>query len=177
MRFFGGCFLFVDVGEADENLATPLVLDPATFKIGSLKALRMVEPYLVSPGYYNSVDPMKSDYFKPDLWYIQGKPVHISRLLKFSENELSSLLKPAYNFFGLSLAQKVLDAVSHYTACREAAARLLQKYSLTIFKTNMSDILSGGFDNTLRQGYSILYRTVTMTAAQQSTRKRKILLL
>ena len=149
--FFGGCFLFVDVGEADENLATPLVLDPATFKIGSLKALRMVEPYLVSPGYYNSVDPMKSDYFKPDLWYVQGKPVHISRLLKFSENELSSLLKPAYNFFGLSLAQKVLDAVSHYTACREAAARLLQKYSLTIFKTNMNDVLTGGFDNTLRQ--------------------------
>ena len=111
----------------------------------------MVEPYLVSPGYYNSVDPMKSDYFKPDLWYIQGKPVHISRLLMFKENELSTLLKPAYNFFGLSLAQKVLDAVSHYTACREAAARLLQKYSLTIFKTNMSDILSGGFDNTLRQ--------------------------
>lgn len=149
--FFGGCFLFVDVGEADENLATPLVLDPATFKIGSLKALRMVEPYLVSPGYYNSVDPMKSDYFKPDLWYVQGKPVHISRLLMFKENELSTLLKPAYNFFGLSLAQKVLDAVSHFTACREAAARLLQKYSLTIFKTNMSDILSGGFDNTLRQ--------------------------
>ena len=44
--FFGGCFLFVDVGEADENLATPLVLDPATFRIGSLKALRMIEPYL-----------------------------------------------------------------------------------------------------------------------------------
>lgn len=149
--FFGGCFIFVDVDEDENNLANPLTIAPETFKTGSLKALRMVEPYLVSPGYYNSVDPMKSDYFKPDLWYIQGKPVHISRLLKFSENELSSLLKPAYNFFGLSLAQKVLDAVSHYTACREAAARLLQKYSLTIFKTNMSDILSGGFDNTLRQ--------------------------
>ena len=70
--------------------------------------------------------------------------------LYFAENELPVMLKPAYNFFGLSLSQKVLDAVSHFTANRECASRLLQKYSLTIFKTDMENILSGGFDAELQ---------------------------
>lgn len=49
----------------------------------------------------------------------------------------------------MSLAQKVLDAVAHYTENREAAGRLLQKYALTVLKTNMEGVLSGGFDTEL----------------------------
>lgn len=149
--YFGGCFLFVDTGEDEKELVNPLLLDNTTFKKGSLKAFRMIEPYLVSPGFYNSYKPFEADYFKPSVWYVQGTPVHISRLLYFAENELSTLIRPAYNFFGLPLAQKVLDAVSHYTSCRESAARLLEKYSLTIFKTNMADVLSGEADQELRR--------------------------
>ena len=92
---------------------------------------------------------MADDYFKPSMWYIQGIPVHASRVIYFAENKLTTLLKPAYNFFGLSLAQKVLDAVAHYTENREAAGRLLQKYALTVLKTNMEGVLSGGFDTEL----------------------------
>jgi phage-related protein (TIGR01555 family) len=71
-------------------------------------------------------------------------------LIYFAENKLTSLLKPAYNFFGLPLAQKVIDAVAHYTENREAAGRLLQKYAVTILKTNMEEVLSGGFDQSLK---------------------------
>jgi len=77
-------------------------------------------------------------------------PVHATRFLYFTENDLPSLLKPAYNFFGISLAQKVLDAVSHFTDCRESANRLLKKCSTTVFKTDMENVLSGGFDTYLQ---------------------------
>ena len=61
------------------------------------------------------------------------------------ENELPTILRPAYNFFGIPLAQIVLDAVAHFTECREAEARLLTKFSLTVFKTNLNEqIFSGG---------------------------------
>lgn len=148
--YMGGCLMFVDTGEDEARLADPLILDKATFKPGKLKGFRIIEPYLITPGVYNAVNPLKGDYYKPSVWYIQGIPVHSSRVIYFAENELSTLLRPAYNFFGLSLAQKVLDAVSHYTDSREAAGRLLNKYALTILKTSMQDVLSNGFDTNLR---------------------------
>jgi phage-related protein (TIGR01555 family) len=147
--YYGGMLLFIDTGEKDELLATPLTLSKETFSLESLKGFRVVEPFTVTPGYYNSVNPLKSDYYKPSVWYVQGIPVHESRFIYFSENKLPTLLRPAYNFFGLPLAQKVLDAVSHYTGCRESSARLLQKYSLTVFKTDMNDVLSGGWGQEL----------------------------
>lgn len=148
--YLGGCLMFIDTDEDIDVLATPLVLDKATFPKGTFKGFRIVEPYLVTPGGYNSVNPLKDDYFKPSLWYVQGIPIHTSRLIYFAENKLTTLLKPAYNFFGLPLAQKVLDAVAHYTENREAAGRLLQKYALTVLKTNMEEVLQNGFDTNLQ---------------------------
>lgn len=148
--YYGGVLVFIDTGEDANSLANPLTISKETFSEGSLKGLRLVEPFTVSPGFYNSTNPISANYFKPSLWYVQGIPVHASRFLYFAENELPTLIRPAYNFFGLSLAQKVLDAVSHYTGCRESSARLLKKYAVTIFKTNMQDVLSGGFDNELQ---------------------------
>ena len=148
--YLGGCLLFIDTGEPDRELVNPLLLDDKTYTQGTLKGFRMIEPFLVTPGGYNSSNPTKANYFKPDVWYVQGIPIHSSRLIYFAENELSTLLKPAYNFFGLSLAQTVLDAVAHFTQNRESACRLLNKYALTVLKTNMGDVLSGGFDTSLR---------------------------
>ena len=148
--YLGGCLLFIDTGDPDRELVNPLLLDDKTYTPGTLKGFRMIEPFLVTPGGYNSSNPTKANYFKPDVWYVQGIPIHSSRLIYFAENELSTLLKPAYNFFGLSLAQTVLDAVAHFTQNRESACRLLNKYALTVLKTNMGDVLSGGFDTSLR---------------------------
>lgn len=153
--YLGGCLLFIDTGADKNELVNPLILDSSTFVPGSLKGFRLIEPYLVTPGGYNSVDPMADDFFKPSVWYVQGIPVHTSRLIYFAENKLTSLLKPSYNFFGLPLAQKVLDAVAHYTQNRESAGRLLQKYSLTVLKTNLENVLAGGFDTNLK--YRIEY--------------------
>ena len=155
--YMGGCLLFIDTGE--EVLANPLILDSMTFAPGTFKGFRLIEPYLVTPGGYNSTNPMADDYFKPSLWYVQGIPVHASRLIYFAENKLTSLLKPAYNFFGLPLAQKVIDAVAHYTENREAAGRLLQKYALTVLKTNMEEVLQGGFDKALRERIQYFVQT------------------
>lgn len=148
--YMGGCLLFIDTGADRNELVNPLILDASTFVPGSLKGFRIIEPYLVTPGGYNSADPMADDFFKPSVWYVQGVPVHASRLIYFAENKLTSLLKPSYNFFGLPLAQKVLDAVAHYTQNRESAGRLLQKYSLTVLKTNLENVLAGGFDTDLK---------------------------
>lgn len=138
--FDGGCLVFIDTGEKDADLSRPLAL------IGGRKIKRfvLVEAINVYPGNYNASDPLDDSYFKPDSWLILGKRVHRSRFLYFAPNQLPVLLRPAYNFFGIPIAQQALDYVAHFTKTREAAQRLLTKFSLTVFKTDMTSILSGG---------------------------------
>jgi len=103
----------------------------------------------VCPGPYNASNPLGSDYFIPQVFYVQGVPVHRSRLIIFKENELPVMLRPAYNFVGISLAQRALDAVCHYTESREAMVRMLLKCSTMVFKSDMSDIFNGDVADTM----------------------------
>ena len=142
--YFGGCLVYIDTGASSDELMNPLYLDPTTFPKNSIKGFKIIEPYNVAPSYYNTTNPLAEDYFKPRSWWIQGREVHASRFLYFAHNLPPTLLLPAYNFFGIPLAQIVLDPVMHFTESRECTARLLKKFSLTVFKTNMSGLLQGG---------------------------------
>ena len=148
----GGCLVYVDVGELDdEEKKTPLYLDAATFKKGSFRGLRIIEQINLYPGRYDTLDPTSEDYFNPETWFVLGKEYHRSRFLYFAQNEVPLILKPLYNFFGISLAQQVLEYVQNFTENRRSAQRLLNKFSLTIWRTDMSQFLSGGDCNSLTQ--------------------------
>lgn len=160
--YFGGCLVYIDVGDLDDQqLKEPLTLDPATFKKGSLVRFKVIEPVNIAPGLYNATDPLRDDYFVPDTWYVLGKEIHKSRFIYFTSGELPLLLKPAYNFFGIPVAQIALDYVAHFTGARESAARLLRKFSLTALKTNMTGVLTGGTSNDLdrRAQYFVQHHT------------------
>ncbi|MDR0339623.1 MAG: DUF1073 domain-containing protein [Desulfovibrio sp.] len=142
--FDGGCLIYIDTGEDDEKaLRQELFLDGALLR-GKLKRFTLVEAINLYPGPYNTVDPLCPGYFRPDSWFVMGRLVHKSRFLYFAPNQLPVLLRPAYNFFGIPAAQAALDYVAQFTKTREAAQRLLTKFSLTVFKSDiMDDILSG----------------------------------
>lgn len=143
--YFGGCLVYLDMGDADdETLRLPLHPDPATAPVGGLRRLTVVEPVNVYPGMYNASDPLRPDYFRPRTWWVQGREVHSSRFLYFAANVPPLLLRPAYNFFGIGMAQVAWDYALHFTETREAAARLLTKFSLTALKTNMAEVMQGG---------------------------------
>lgn len=137
--YFGGCLIYVDTD--DEDLLS--ALDEKSLN-HSIKGYVLIEPINVYPGRYNSTNPLRADYFIPETWFILGQEVHASRLLYLAADEVSMLLKPAYNFFGIALAQIAADSVSHFIKDREAASRLLHKYSLLVFKTDMGSALYSG---------------------------------
>lgn len=139
--YFGGCLVFIDDGTDDKDLAS--AMDNKSLS-GSVKNFTVIEPINVYPGIYNSSNPLRSDYFKPQTWFVLGREVHYTRLLYFSSDEVGVLLKPAYNFFGISPAQIAVDSVSHFIKDREAAGRLLHKFSLMLFKTDMGSALYDG---------------------------------
>lgn len=142
--YFGGCLIYIDVGDLDDDeKLEPLVLDKKTFKKGMLKGFRVIEPINVYPAEYNTTDPTDKYYFNPEYWYILGKKYHSSRFLYIASNKVPVLLKAAYNFFGISRSQLALDYIAHFVENREAAQNLLEKFSLTCWKTNMGQVLQG----------------------------------
>jgi phage-related protein (TIGR01555 family) len=142
--YFGGCLAYIDMGEiSDAEKMEPLVLDTKTFKKGSFRGLKIIEPINIYAGTYNTSDPTDEHYFNPEFWYILGKPYHASRFLYFASNPAPLLLKPAYNFFGIPRAQMALDYVAHFVENRESAQNLLNKFSLTCWKTDLTQMLQG----------------------------------
>lgn len=137
--YFGGCLIFIDTG--DEDLLS--ALDEKSLN-HSIKNFVLVEPINTYPGRYNSTNPLAPNYFVPETWFVLGQEVHASRLLYLAADEVSMLLKPAYNFYGIAPAQIAADSVSHFIKDREAASRLLHKYSLLVLKTDMGSVLYNG---------------------------------
>lgn len=148
--YFGGCVLFIDMGDdtyseaGKREVQTPLTLDSKKITEGSFKGFRLIEPINAYPAPYNADNPLAPGYYKPDAWLIQGRKVHASRLLHFTQNEPPILLKPAYNFFGIPLAQMALDYVDRFDTVRIAVAKLVKRFSTSILKTDMSQMLNGG---------------------------------
>lgn len=139
---FGGCLLYPDTGSS--SLDKPKVWEEPFFVQGSLRKFKVIEPVLISPGWYDAFNPLSDDYYKPVNWFVQGINVHSSRVMHFSQKEVSILLKAPYNFFGMSTIQKVADGVAHFTGGRESVSRLLQKFAIILFKSNLTQALANG---------------------------------
>ena len=149
----GGAFIFIDTGASGSELKLPLDISPhsAELQAGRPLKFKLVDPINCFPGIYNSSEPLGDHYFEPQTWWVLGTQVHASRLIKFASNEVPLLLKPAYNFLGIPQAQLYWDYVCHWNQNRESVNRLLNKFSLLAFKTNMSNVLSGGLADDLNR--------------------------
>jgi phage-related protein (TIGR01555 family) len=144
--FFGVAHLYVDTGDTDrpEELKTGLWLDPAKIGKGSLKGFRLAEPVWTYPGQYNSTDPLRPDFYVPQSWYVMGKELHRTRLLRFCAREVPDLLKPAYQFGGLSLSQIAKPYVDEFLRTRDSISDLIHSFSTMVLSTNMEDMLQPG---------------------------------
>lgn len=141
--FFGRGNLFVEI-EGNDDRETPLVVDKATIKKGSLKQLKVIEPIWTTPVNYDSIDPTNKYFYKPNMWYVMGKPVHSSRLFTFISHPVADMLKPSYNFSGLSMTQMMMPYVDNWLSTRDSVSDLIHSFSTSGIKTNMDAMLSEG---------------------------------
>lgn len=145
---FGGAQIHPIIEDA--NIELPLILKDKLYTPGRLQGFTVIEPILTTAVSYNTTNPLAKDYYLPTFWNVQGIRVHHSRLFQMNNTEVSTILKPFYNFFGISTIQQVLDALAHFTQVNEAVARLVTKFSLIVFKTDMKEIY--GFGNFKNEG-------------------------
>ncbi len=137
---FGRGQILLDTGRSDDpaEMATPLTLTPAKIKRGGFKGLKAVEPLWTYPGGYSSTQPWRSDFYNPQTWFMQGQPVHTTRLLGFVSRQVPDLLKPAYMFGGLSLSQMAKPYVDNWLVTRQNVSDLIGSFNTWVLKTNMS---------------------------------------
>lgn len=164
--FFGRGQIFMNIEGADRN--TPLILDPRTVKKGSLRSVTTVEAIWTTPATYNALDPVAPDFYRPTKWFMLGQEVHASRLMTTVTRPLPDILKPAFNFAGLSLSQLAEPYVDNWLRTRQSVSDLLNNFSITALATSMDQVLQGDDD-----GSDLFARATLFTA----TRSNKGLML
>ena len=143
--FFGRAQIFVNIEGADDaENRMPLAESKDKIGSGALKALTVIEPMWTYPSQYNTIDPLREDYFVPTSWFVQGKEVHSSRLITIITRPVPDILKPAYAFGGLSLVQMLKPYVDNWLDTRQAVADIVQAFTTFVLKTNMGDMLNAG---------------------------------
>lgn len=145
--FFGRSHLYLDTGDTEDRdeLRLPIgdghnsLSESKVNKERPLKRLKPVEAIWVYPTGYNSNDPLRPDWYKPQTWFVQGKEIHASRLLTFIGREVPDLLKPAYSFGGLSLSQMAKPYVDNWLLVRQSVSQLITSFSQMVFKTDLKN--------------------------------------
>lgn len=142
--FFGRAQLYIDIGPAtDDELQMPMIMDAAKITKGSLRKFKLIDPSTTYPYRYSAADPLADDYYKPTTWFVMSRQVHSSRLLLFVSRPVPDLLKPAYNFGGLSMSQLAKPYVDNWLKTRTSVGKLISNFSTSGIKTNMQATLQG----------------------------------
>lgn len=164
--YFGRAQIFIDIEGAKRD--KPLILDPKTVKVGSLNRIVPIEAMWTTPNAYNALDPAAPDFYRPSSWFMLGQQVHASRLNTVITRPLPDMLKPAFNFGGMSLSQLAEPYVDNWLRTRQSVADLINNFSTTALQTSMDQILQGEDD-----GANVIKRAELFTA----TRSNKGLML
>ena len=114
---------------------------------GFLRAIKTVEPVWTYPSRYDAADPLKDNWYRPDVWFVNGKEVHASRLLTFVGRPVADLLKPAFSFGGLALSQMAKPYVDNWLQTRQSVNDLIQAFSVMVLMTDLQGLMqTGGAD-------------------------------
>lgn len=152
--FFGLSFLSIDLGNADdrEEQQTPLTITPQKIAKGSLKGFVLIDPSWTAPNLYNSTNPLRPDFYKPRTWFVMGTQVHATRLLITTSRPVPDLLKPAYNFGGISLSQMLKPYVDNWLTTRQGVNDIVLAFTQFVLETNLMGLLgAGGGDDEMRR--------------------------
>lgn len=153
--FFGRSHLYMNFGQAEAitaptELATPIgdgrdeVSRSKVTRDHPLKSLRVIEPIWTYPMAYNANNPLLEDWYNPQVWYVMGTEIHVSRIIPFLSRPVSDILKPAYAFGGQSLSQLAEPYVNIWLKTRQSVAEIIHSFSVMVLSTDMSTMTAPG---------------------------------
>ena len=140
---FGGCMGYAHIQGDQTELEKELILNKRTITHNSVRYLKVIEPLYAVPTSFNGSNPLSKYFYAPEDWNVCGHPIHISRMTHFTSNDAPILLKPVYQFFGISVIQLLLDYLNVFENMRDDIANIVNKYNINVLKSDLSAILGG----------------------------------
>ena len=131
---YGGSFLYFAYS-GEQDLSKPLILSKET-SINKIQFIKVIEAWQASPASVDLSNPTSKDYMNPSAWHIQGAgSVDSSRLYPLVFFDTPNLIKPMFNFLGISLAQFMQDKVKSADGMRQALADIFLRFRTNIIRT------------------------------------------
>lgn len=144
-EWFGRGHLYISVKgqDDDRNRQIPLT------ELGKddLLGFACIEPYWLTPYSWNSTHPERPDFYKPQSWYVLGRKTHASRILTFIFREVPDLLKPAYDFGGISITQLMMPYVQRWLRTAKSVNDLINIFSVVTLATDLNALLAEETDS------------------------------
>lgn len=136
---FGRAHLAINVNGQDDDITRQLPL--TEIKKGTLLGFTCIEPYWMTPYSWNATHPSRPDFYKPQSWFELGKKTHQSRYLTFIFREVPDLLKPAYDFAGISMTQLMMPYVNRWLRTAKNINDLINIFSIVTLHTDLQSLL------------------------------------
>lgn len=143
-QLFGGAHAFIKLKNDEDVRELPLMLKPFSIPKGAFEGLRVVEPYWVTPNFYNSIDPTRPDFYKPSSWWMLGVETHATRLITIVSRPVGDMLKAAYSFRGISLTQIAMPYVDNWLRTRQSVSDTVKQFSVSGILTDLQQYLLPG---------------------------------
>lgn len=156
--FYGMGQIFIEI-DGQDNHAEPLLIDENTIEKGALKGFTTIEPMWSTPLVWNSTDPTAPNFYKPERWMVLGRETDQTRLINFISREVPDIIKPAYNFGGISLSQLIEPYVTRWLKTVDGVNRLINNFSIVNLGTDMAAVLEGGPDSELLKRARLFVKT------------------
>jgi phage-related protein (TIGR01555 family) len=101
---------------------------------GSYLGISQIDPYWVVPELIsqNVQDASAQRFYEPTFWRVAGRTIHYSHLCIFTTGAVADVLKPAYNYGGVSIPQKVFERVYASERTTNEAPMLAMTKRLTV---------------------------------------------
>ncbi len=142
---FGRAHIMVNVKSQDDDVSRQLPL--TKIEKGTLLGFACIEPYWLTPYSWNSTQPERPDFYKPQSWFVLGKKTHGTRLLTFIFREVPDLLKPAYDFAGISMTQLMMPYVNRWLRSAKSVNDLINIFSIVNLSTDLSALMKAGLNS------------------------------
>lgn len=147
--FFGRSHIYIDTGDGDDPEELKKSIGTGRNAVSRNKVgkkhpvikFKVIEPIWCYPLNYNSNDPLRDDWYKPNEWFVLGKGLHRTRLIPIIGHEVPDLLKPAFSFGGLSLSQMAKPYVDNWLRTRQSVSDLIHAFSVFVLMTNLGTSL------------------------------------
>lgn len=174
-RIFGiRCVLFEVLSTDPDYYLKPFNLDGV--RPGCYAGMRQIDPQWMTPELVtgNLIDPASAEFFNPSFWMIGGRRYHRTHFHFFIPHPVANLLKPSYNYGGVSVPQRIYERV--YAAERTAneGPQLAMTKRLNTFQAaadaDLEDVLRGMEQFAeIRNNYGVMVHGADESVGQHDT--------